>query len=70
MLRESINRAVSGFGGLTEWPDFGMRLPVCLTTNGKKPLATNGTLARCSLTVWTLVLLLLHCSLAAEGKTP
>ncbi|XP_056454688.1 UPF0606 protein KIAA1549L [Gadus chalcogrammus] len=47
-----------------------MLLPVCLATNGKKPLATNGTLARCSLTVWTLVLLLLHCSLAAEVAKP
>ncbi|CAL8296308.1 unnamed protein product [Boreogadus saida] len=70
MFRQSINKAVSGFGGLTEWPDFGMLLPVCLATNGKKPLATNGTLARCSLTVWTLVLLLLHCSLAAEVAKP
>ncbi|CAL8358485.1 unnamed protein product [Lota lota] len=68
MFRESINKAVSVFGGLTEWPDFGMQLPVCLSKNGKKPMATNGMLARCSLAVWTLVLLL-HCSLATEGKT-
>lgn len=62
-----VNKATRPLGSM-EWIDAEMGT-LCSPTKAKKTGALDGRLARCFLTVG-IVLLLMQCSLAAEGKRP